>query len=657
MTSNETRHPILFEEFFELGLPDTASPFLTPGSRLWGKDLDFRSSILAAFLLMASFGLSFFPELRPASYICLLFVYFLTGIPSLIHAVYDISVLNINIDVLMTLAAFSSVFIGGALEGGLLLVLFAISGSMEEMVASRAKGAISALKELSPKKALVVGEGGELIERAVQDVKVGSLILVRAGEVIPLDGVVVEGGSLVDLVHLTGEAKPFPKKIGDEVPAGGRTTDGALTLKVLHGNTQSTLAKIIQLVTEAQEARPKLQRTFDRLSSGYAMTIISLAAFFALSFPLIFQIPFLGREGSIYRALAFLIAASPCALIIAIPTAYLSAISSCAKKGILLKGGVALDALASCTQMAFDKTGTLTTGQLNLIDVNPLDKGTPIDEAIKVAAGLERGAKHPIAQAIVDWAKEKGVEHAKIDEFKMAPGYGVEGLYKGTPVFIGNPDYLLAKRPKLYDLLQKELEEIRIRGEVNALLLIGDKLFLFRFADQLRGGVKPLLEKLKAKGLKLFMLTGDHHESAKRVAEELGFDHYFADLKPEDKLYRVSRLSESGNTAMVGDGINDAPAMARAQVGIAMGKVGSASAMEASDMVLLHDNLNLMNWLVAKARATRRIVLENLTLASMAIVIASTPALAGLIPLWLAVVLHEGGTVLVGLNALRLLKK
>lgn len=652
-----TRQPVLFEEFFELGLPDTASPFLTPDSRRWGKDLDLRCSLLAAGFLITSFIFSFFPFLAPASHICLLFVYFLTGIPSLIHAVYDLSVLNVNIDVLMTLAAFSSVFIGGAMEGGLLLVLFAISGSMEEMVANRAKGAISALKELSPKKGLVIGEGGELLERSVQDIKVGSLILVRAGEVIPLDGIVVEGGSLVDLVHLTGEAKPFPKKVGDQVPAGGRTTDGSLTLRVLHGNTQSTLAKIIQLVTEAQEARPRLQRAFDRFSSTYAMTIISLATLFALTFPFLLSVPFLGKEGSIYRALAFLIAASPCALIIAIPTAYLSAISSCAKKGILLKGGIALDALASCSQMAFDKTGTLTTGQLNLIDVNPLDRGQSIDEALKVASGLERGAKHPIAQAIVDWAKENGIEHAKIADFKQVPGYGVEGIYQEKPVFIGNPDYLQNKRPDLYARLEKELELIKQRGEVNALLLIGEQLYLFRFADQIRADVKPLLEKLKDRGLKLFMLTGDHHESAKRVAEELGFDHYFADLKPEDKLYRVSRLSESGNLAMVGDGINDAPAMARAQVAIAMGQVGSAAAMEASDMVLLHDNITLLDWLVAKAKATRRIVLENLTLASLAIIIASTPALAGLIPLWLAVVLHEGGTVLVGLNALRLLKR
>lgn len=320
-------HPIYFEEFFDLGLDESASPFIKKDSRNWGENLSLKAAAISAVLLFLSFFLSLHASTLPLSHLSLILVYFLVGIPSLIESIEDIISLEINIDVLMTLAAFSSVLIGSGIEGGLLLVLFAISHAMEDAVTAKAKSAINSLKKLSPTVASVIEEDGSLIERSIKDIDIGTLILIKAGQVIPLDGEVIEGTSSVNLVHLTGENLPITKEPGDTVPSGGRNLEGALTVKVSHSSSESTLARIIRLVTEAQEARPRLQRWFEGISRTYALSIIGLAAFFALSMPFALPISYLGEEGSLYRALAFLIAASPCALILAIPIAYLSAIS------------------------------------------------------------------------------------------------------------------------------------------------------------------------------------------------------------------------------------------------------------------------------------------------------------------------------------------
>ncbi|MFI5343925.1 MAG: heavy metal translocating P-type ATPase [Chlamydiales bacterium] len=657
--------PAIFEEFFGLGQEETASPFLIPSSRKWAANLTLKASFLAAILLMISFILSFSPSTMALSSMALVSVYFFAGIPSLIESIEDLVDFEINIDVLMTLAAFSSVLIGSSMEGALLLVLFAISGSIEDLVTSKAKGSLNQLHKLSPTKATVIGANGHLIERSIKDISIDTIILVRAGEIVPLDGKVIDGISSVNLVHLTGESLPIMKKIDDEIPAGARNLDGTLTISVTHTSADSTLTRIIQLVTQAQEARPRLQRWFDRFSRTYALSIISLSAFFALSFPLIFSIPFLGFEGSIYRAVAFLIAASPCALILALPIAYLSAISACARKGILLKGGVILDALAQCSAIAFDKTGTLTTGELSctgIKEIAPPDQVWEENEILAAAYALEKNAVHPIAKAVNKLASDKNIASSPLREFKSVPGYGLQAKIsiKGQefPVFMGHPDYIKTQLPNSQQQqLNQELEELHQEGKLRAVLLIGTRLFIFTFQDTLRPHLKETMKRLKsAKFWKLLMLTGDHENSARRIADQLGLDEYYANLRPEDKLEHVSQLAQKRGLVMVGDGINDAPALARSTVGICMGKVGSGTAVDAADVVLLHDNLEYIDWLMHKARQTQAIVRENLSIAVCAIIIASFPALAGLVPLWLAVVMHEGGTVLVGLNALRLLR-
>ncbi len=665
--SAHPHHPVVFEEFFELGQQESVSPFLTPETRHWGTNLYLKASILAAFLLVLSFSFSFFPKLHPLSNFILIIVYFLAGIPSLIESLENLTDLDINIDVLMTLAAFSSVLIGSGMEGGLLLVLFSLSGSIEEAVETKAKRAISSLHKLSPTRASVIDVDGTLLEKAIDDIEVGTKILIKSGQVVPLDGLVVDGISSVNLVHLTGESMPITKKIGDQVGAGALNLEGTLTLTVVRTSADSTLARIIQLVTQAQEAKPTIQRWFDKLSRAYAITIILLAAFFATTLPFILGLPFLGVEGSVYRALAFLIAASPCALIIAIPIAYLSAISVCAQRGILLKGGITLDAIASCSAVAFDKTGTLTTGKLTCLGLEPLFPSAEsvhnVSSALAAAHAMERNAIHPIAKAVLNYAISQQIPPAHLKNFKAIPGYGLEAVANTSQgecnAYIGHPEYIVSQlSPPLAARLSSLVEEVKSHGELLAIMLYGEQLYLFRFEDALRPGIKKMIKALKEKWhWRLIMLTGDHESSAKKVATELGIDEYHADLRPEDKLKYVSELSQKDGLAMIGDGINDAPALARATVGIGMGNIGSTAAIEASDVVLLHDNIEMLDWLIGKAHQTKRIVTQNLSLAVCAILIAALPALAGVVPLWLAVVMHEGGTVLVGLNALRLLRQ
>jgi len=635
--------PYSFDEFFASNREETISPFLTPDSRKWGKHLPLRSSIFAGFLLAASFAVSFFSV--PASFFLLTAVYFLVGTPALINSIHDLSNFEINIDVLMTLAALLSVLIGSGFEGALLLVLFDFSAAMEGMVTEKTRSSVLNLHKLSPRTACVIGESGVLYEQAITEVTVGTHILVKAGEVVPLDGDVIDGRSYVNLVHLTGESQPISKTIGDDVPAGAGNLDGTLTLKITRSSADSTLSTIIKLITQAQETKPKVEQFLDRFGKYYATSIILLSALFALTLPFFFHLPYLGTEGSIYRALTFLIAASPCALIIATPTAYLSAISSCARRGILPKGGITLDAVARCKTIALDKTGTLTTGKLTCTGVKQL-AGPSLDQklAIAIAASLERHAVHPISEAIMNYAKSLQLAIFPVDGFLSIAGYGLEGIVNSHQAAIGHLEFIQKKTTQTL-------------SEDGTYLWINGSVFLFTFTDALRPAAKQAIQNLKKHHLRIVMLTGDHQNNAETVAKELGIDDFFSDLRPEDKLAKVTQLAKDSPLMMVGDGINDAPALARATVGISMGKVGSATAVDASDIIFINDDISLLDWIYKKSRHTQQILRQNITLALSVILFATTPALLGIVPLWIAVILHEGGTVLVGLNSLRLLKK
>lgn len=652
--------PYLFNDFFASGKEESISPFLTESSKNWGKNLSLKSSLLSACLLALSFAASFFEE--SLSLFLLLGVFLLSGTPALIGTLNDLKKFEINIDLLMTLAAFLSIFIGNPMEGALLLVLFELSGSMEEAITKKTKAALMDLRDIAPKSAYLIDALGDVREQSIHEIETGSLILIKAGELVPLDGVVTQGSSLVSLVHLTGESAPLFKQLHDEVPAGSKNLDGALTLRVTKTSSESTLAQIMNLIKEAGDSKPALETLMDRFGKWYAPLIIIFTFLTAFFLPWFLEIGYLGKEGSYYRALTFLVTASPCALIIATPVAYLSAISSCARKGILLKGGSVLDRLASCRLIAFDKTGTLTTGKLTCEGVVTLiekENSYPHSSVVGIAAGLEKYALHPISHALLDHAKKQQIVPHEIEEFQSKAGFGLAGIVsinqKKRSVYIGHPDYIEEKIPDAIESRWKEVkQELALLEHPSTLLLVGDALYLFHFKDEIRPQSDEALAGLR-KRLHPVMITGDHSQSSYAVAKQLGIEECYTNMRPEGKLQLIEKLSQKGGLIMVGDGMNDAPALARSTVGISMGKVGSGAAIEASDIVLLQDHLFLLPWLIQKAGQTMQIVRQNLFFALGVILFGSGCALMGAIPLWLAVLLHEGGTVLVGLNGLRTL--
>ncbi|CRI74379.1 cation transporter E1-E2 family ATPase [Chlamydia trachomatis] len=523
------------------------------------------------------------------------------------------------------------------------------------MVSGKAKSTLASLKHLAPTVAWVVQQDGSLQKVLVQNVKIGEIIRVKSGEVVPLDGKIIHGASSINLMHLTGEKIPKSCGIGDTIPAGAHNLEGSFDLQVLRIGAESTIAHIINLVVQAQSSKPKLQQRLDRYSSTYALTIFAISACIAIGGSLFTTLPFLGPDSAFYRALAFLIAASPCALIIAIPIAYLSAINACAKHGVLLKGGVVLDRLVSCNSVVMDKTGTLTTGDLTCSGCEDFGPESPLFYSCVLA--MEQSSSHPIAQAIVNYLTEKQVRSLPATQCTTIPGEGVSGEFNGEQAFVGRVSTALRYVPEEYrEQLRERAQQAQERGDTCSIACLGKRVSLFYFRDVPRHDAANIVSYLKKNGYPVCMLTGDHRISAENTARLLGIDEVFYDLTPDNKLSKIQELAKSRQIMMIGDGINDAPALAQATVGIAMGEAGSATAIEAADVVLLNQGLSSLPWLIDKAKKTRRIVSQNLALALAIILFISGPASMGVIPLWLAVILHEGGTVIVGLNALRLLK-
>ncbi|NGX48968.1 MAG: putative cadmium-transporting ATPase [Candidatus Anoxychlamydiales bacterium] len=649
-----------FDEFFESGLEESISPFLEKASQKWSKNLPLKTAFFCLFLLIISYVIVYTNLNTNIAYLLLSFIYLFVGVPALLDALEDLKNFEINISILMTLAGFLAILLNSPLEGALLLILFKISDSLEKSISYRTKSAIFNLNKIAPTKAFVVNEDKSFSERSIKDIALNTKILIKAGEIVPLDGKIIEGYSEVNQVHLTGESMPVEKKVNDLVYAGTINIDGSLIIEVTKTSADSTISRIIKLINEATDAKPKIQRWLDKFGKIYSTIVILLSFIFAIILPFIFNITYLGKEGGIYRAIAFLIASSPCALIIGAPLAYLTAISSLAKKGILLKGGFILDAIRKCKNIAFDKTGTLTTGDFVLSSFEQVKFDQKTEEfdrekALAIADSLERKSTHPIAQAIHTAAKD--IEHdARIIEFKSDAGFGIQGVCeiedKKYKVHIGKLEYIekfLEKEQKLE--IEKKVSK---KAKTLSFMLIDSFLFILTFSDEIRENSFGLIETLK-KSKNLIMLTGDNSFNANFVAQKLGIENVFANLKVEDKLKHASELAKNG-LVMIGDGINDAPSLSRATVGISLGKVGSATAIDASDVILLNDDISLINYLLKKASFTSKIAKQNLIFALLIIVLASIPSLLGLIPLWLAVSLHEGSSVLVGLNCLRLIK-
>ncbi len=636
-----------FQKFFELGEEESASPFLDSRGKRISRNLFLKASLVSAILLFISFLLAIFSE-GPFFVFPLALVYFISGTPALIAATEDIFLKqDVNIDTLTTVAAFCALGLGRPLEGALLLVLFALAGALEDVATLRAKGALSDLNELAPTKAYIVEPGGWLIERAVHDVRVGEKLAVRTGEVVPLDGVVCTGEASVSLAHLTGESKPIHVSQGASLSSGTKVIDGYVEIEVACTSHDSTVTKLIQLITRAHASRPQLTKVFDRFGRIYALCVMGLSCLIVLLLP-VFGVPFFGASGSLLRAVNFLITASPCALILAVPISYLSALGSAVTRGAVLKASSVFDGLSRCQVVAFDKTGTLSKGKLSLVKISPL---TPTSarkepEVLRLAASLERYAVHPLASAIVEAYAEKKQPFLELENIQVTPGKGIGAAFKDAQVFIG-----IHRREEYREGVDKE----KLLGRAVAVLEIGEEAYLFSLQDEVRKESAAVVETLRGQGKTVIMLTGDNEANARNLP--LSLDQIYADLSPEDKLNKVTALSQNTDLLMVGDGINDAPALARATVSASMGELSSAAAREASDIILLRNDLTVLPWLFNKAQFTRVIVTENLILALLSILVGTSASLLGLLPLWLAVVLHEGSTLLVGLNALRLLRK
>lgn len=590
-----------------------------------------------------------------------------------------------DIDVLMVLGAGLAAYIGHPEEGALLLFLFVLSGALEDLAMLRTKREVESLHAMLPVGAMVM-RGGEWVEATAESLEMGERIKVRAGERVPVDARVELGETSIDQSAITGESLPRDVKPGDEVFAGTINTDDVVEATVLRPARESSLQRILDLVTRAQGQREPVQRTIDRLSQPYALTVLFVSVVVGLVWWLGLKRPLVGdgnSPGALYTAITLLIVASPCALVIATPTATLAAIGRAARAGVLFKGGQSVDALGGIVSVCFDKTGTLTFGRPRLYEVHPV-AWTDGAEMLGVAAALEADSTHPIAAAIREAAAQRGVVPEVVTQINHTTARGLEGRWRGLPVRLGSYAFAEPLVPVCFrNRVREVLSKIQERGHVAVVMAAGGnpvnpdsgQAAVLIMADGVRPGATTLVRDLHAIGVRpVRMLTGDNRLTAERVAKNLGLDAFDAELLPEDKLRIVGEMKAQaaartggvggvgglGGVAAIGDGVNDAPALAAASVSVAIGSIGTAAALESADIVLLNDNLGAIPWAVRYARRARRTVRMNLTLAIGVIVVMAAWTLIGSamgreVPLALGVLAHEGGTVLVVLNSLLLL--
>ncbi|BAD41858.1 heavy metal translocating P-type ATPase [Symbiobacterium thermophilum] len=558
---------------------------------------------------------------------------------------------SLNIDMLMVLGAAGAAALGRWSEGAVLIFLFALSNTLEEFASGRTRRAIEALVRLRPEEALVRDEDGRERLVPLEEVNVGDLVVVRPAERLGVDGVVVEGRSAVDQAAITGESVPVAKAPGAQVLAGSVNTTGMLLVRVTRPATDSTLARIIRLVEEAQEHKARAQRVVDWVDRYYTLIVVAVALF-------TWTVPPLAAgwawSDSFYLAMQLLVVMSPCALVIATPAALLSGIAAGARQGILFKGGIHLEQAGIVRVVAFDKTGTLTEGRPELISVLPAE-GVSEAELLRLAAAAELRSGHPLGQAIVAAARRRLGELPQPEQVEEQPGLGVSAVVDGRRVLVGSRRLLESGAD---EWMSRTAGQVETRGETAVLVIAdGRPLGVLGVADRVRPQARAVVEALRTQGIqRVVMLTGDNERVAAAVAAETGVDEFQANLLPGDKLRAIEELERLyGPVAMVGDGINDAPALARASLGVAMGGAGNDAALESADVVLMADDLARLTDVFRMGRLARKVVGQNLAFAVGVIVMLVVLSLMGRLTLPLAVVGHEGSTILVAVNGLRLL--
>ncbi|MEW6308298.1 MAG: heavy metal translocating P-type ATPase [Bacillota bacterium] len=557
----------------------------------------------------------------------------------------------LDMNVLMTVAVAGAILIGEWAEGAVVAFLFSASAALEAFTVARTRASIRGLMDLTPAQALVRHGDAEILVSA-EAVVPGDMVIVKPGERLPVDGLVTSGRSAVNQAPVTGESIPAEVGPGSRVYAGTVNGSGALEVRATRRHEDTTLARIIHLVEEAQGQRTPTQSFIDRFASVYTPAVMGLALAVSVVPPLLGQ----AWQPWFYRGLSLLVVACPCALVIATPAAMVAAIGNAARRGVLVKGGLQLERLAEVKAVAFDKTGTLTAGSPEITDVVPSGWLEPA-ELLAITAAVESRSEHALAAAVMRAAAERGIVAPPVTSFTALPGRGAEAQVDGVTFTAGSPRWF---QERDLDLRGVEAALERLAAEGKTVIVIGGPdgvLGLIAARDSLRLGAARAWAGLRRLGVgHLALLTGDTEATARAAAQALGADEYMAELLPQDKVLGVRALSrEHGAVAMVGDGINDAPALAAADVGIAMGVAGSDAALETADIALMSDDLSALPYAVALARATRRVITQNIAFSLAAKALALALIFPGILTLWMAILADMGTSVAVTLNSMRLI--
>ncbi len=559
---------------------------------------------------------------------------------------------TLDVDLLMIVAALVAASIGQVFDGALLIVIFATSGGLEAFATRRTEDSVNALLTLAPDRAVRLSEQGHEEEVDAGTLIVGDLVLIRPGERVGADGEILEGVSELDQASITGEPMPVTKRPGDEVFAGTLNGAGALRVRVHRAAADTVIARIVALVEEASSTKAKTQLFIEKIEQRYSVgVVVATLALFAV--PLAFGAEF---QPTLLRAMTFMIVASPCAVVLATMPPLLATIANAGRHGVLVKSAVALEELRKVNLVAFDKTGTLTQGTPRVASVATFD-GTSEVELLRVAAAAERRSEHPVGRAIVAAARERDINFPEPDEFGSTPGRGVTATVENRSVVIGAPAALLPTSDLEAHAVVGELER---SGHTAIVVLVDERLIgIVALADRVRDGAQAAVRTLTDLiGREPVLLTGDNRPAAERLAHSVGINRVEAQLLPADKVTAVERLREGGHQVLlIGDGVNDAPAMAAAHVGVAMGRHGSDLAMETADVILVRDDLAALPKTIDLARRSHRVVKANLVIAGTVITALVAWDIFWTLPLPLGVAGHEGSTIIVALNGLRLLRK
>ena len=561
---------------------------------------------------------------------------------------------NLNINALMSIAVTGALVLGQRPEAAMVMVLFTVAEWIEARSLDRARNAIRSLMQLTPETATVLQSDGTWQEVAAKFVAVGATVRIKPGERIALDGTLVSGSSSVNQAPITGESLPVDKQAGDPVFAGTINTSGSFEYTVTAGAGNSTLARIIHAVEEAQGAKAPTQRFVDQFARVYTPVVFAIAVVVALVPPLLVGGDWIGW---IYKALVMLVIACPCALVISTPVTIVSGLAAAARRGILIKGGIYLEEGRKLRWVALDKTGTITQGKPSQTDFSALNGWSPA-EVRSLAASLADRSDHPVSLAVAQAAQRDGIPLQTVEQFEALAGLGTKGLIQGKTYYLGN-HRLIHAQGRCSDALELQLSALEEQGKTVILLTDDHSVHgIFAVADTVKEGSRQAIAELHALGIRTVMLTGDNAHTARAIAAQVGLDDARGDLLPEDKLKAIESLLQAGTAVgMVGDGINDAPALARADIGFAMGAAGTGTAIETADVALMDDDLRKLPRFVRLSRDTHTLLVQNIVIALGIKAVFLVLTLAGLGTMWMAVFADVGASLLVVGNGLRLLRK